>query len=192
MENIRKRKQTRQSLKNALIDLCEKKTYYDITIWDICNQAGTYRSTFYRYYDSKDELLREIEREYIAETQSLIDTIRDFSSDATQEQLQKYREELTADMKYHMEHEKICIFLLSPAGDLAFRQQMQESIGSTIRKAQKKDRVLHINDYSINFFASGFISTISFWLERKDRAPEQIAGFLLDMMLRLEREDSIP
>lgn len=187
MENTRKRKQTRQSLKNALIDLCEKKTYYDITIWDICNQAGTYRSTFYRYYDSKDEVLREIEHEYIAETQSLIDTIRDFSSDATQEQLQKYREELTADMKYHLEHEKICSFLLSPAGDLAFRQQMQESIGSTIRKAQRKGRVLHMTDYSINFFASGFISTISFWLEKKDRTPEQIADFLLETMLRLER-----
>lgn len=188
MENIRKRQQTRQSLRNALMDLCEKKSYYDITIWDICNQAGTYRSTFYRYYDSKDEVLREIEREYISGTQNLIDTIRDFSSDASEEQLRKYLEELTEDMKFHLEHERICRFLLSPAGDIAFRQQMQNSLDSTVRASlKKKGQLSPSSDYRINFFAAGFISTISLWLERKDRTPEQIAELLLDMMLRLER-----
>ncbi len=39
MENREKRERTRTMLKNALIALCDEKSYYDITIWDICNKA---------------------------------------------------------------------------------------------------------------------------------------------------------
>lgn len=36
--------------------------------------------------------------------------------------------------------------------------------------------------YHVNFFVSGYIDTVYEWLLREDRTPEQIAGFLLDMM----------
>ena len=48
MENKEKRDRTRAALKAALIELCDEKSYYEITIWDICNKARMYRSTFYR------------------------------------------------------------------------------------------------------------------------------------------------
>ena len=58
-------------LKEILIDLCAKKGYQTVTIGDICEKAETYRSTFYRYYDTKDDMLREIEHEYIDATRDL-------------------------------------------------------------------------------------------------------------------------
>ena len=64
-ENNKKRSRTKEHLKTALISLCGKKAYYDITIQEICRQAGLNRSTFYRYYETKDDMLREIEQEYI-------------------------------------------------------------------------------------------------------------------------------
>ena len=100
-----------------------------------------------------------------------------------------YKEELTQDMKFHLEHERICKFLLSPAGDIAFRQQIQDSLESHVRNSLKRrGRFSPSFDYMVNFFAAGFISTISLWLEKKGRTPEQTAEFLLDMMLRLERD----
>lgn len=74
MINQEKRDRTRATLKNALIELCDEKSYYDITIWDICNKAHAYRSTYYRYFDTKDDVLREIEHEYLETTRSLNDT----------------------------------------------------------------------------------------------------------------------
>ena len=187
MENTQKRERTRARLKEALITLFDKKNFYEITIWDICNEADTYRSTFYRYYDTKDEMLREIEREYLAATQSLTSALRDFSAHASPEQRRVYLEELTADMEYHMANERVCRFLLSPAGDLAFHQKMIDSIAYTARNNLRKNG--HIRsageDYLINFFASGFVATIHNWLERKDRSPAQTAEFLLSMMERL-------
>ena len=61
--NIKKSERTKNRLKEILIDLCAKKGYQTVTIGDICEKAETYRSTFYRYYDTKDDMLREIEHE---------------------------------------------------------------------------------------------------------------------------------
>ena len=187
-ENAEKRKRTRRKLSDALVALCEEKSYYDITVWDICNRAGLYRSTFYRYYDTKDELLREIEHEYVEETRSLTKSLHDFRSDAPEEQMNVFLRELTDDMSYHRQNAQLCRFLLSPAGDIYFRQKMVESIGETVRKNMRlngKRRPVHEMEYLVNYFASGFVSTVYQWLIRDDCTPERIAAFLLEMIKRL-------
>lgn len=187
MINQEKRDRTRATLKNALIELCDEKSYYDITIWDICNKANAYRSTFYRYFDTKDEVLREIEHEYLETTRSLTSAIHSFHPDASAEQMAAYLDELTADMEYHMKNEKLCRFLLSPAGDIYFYQKMKESIAATARRnietvGYRKQENL---EYRINFFAAGFIDTVHTWLEHKDRSPREIAKFLLEMLRQM-------
>ena len=49
-------------------------------------------------------------------------------------------------------------------------------------------RSCHHSNHSahrINFFAAGFIDTIHTWLQKKDRTPEQMAKFLLEMLVQL-------
>jgi len=188
MENKEKRERTRATLKNALIALCDEKSYYDITIWDICNKAGAYRSTFYRYFDTKDEMLREIEREYLEKTRSLTPSIRDFHFDTSPGQMNVYLAELTADMEYHLKNERLCRFLLSAAGDIWFYKKMKESLIATGRKNLENGRLTHGDnmEYRINFFAAGFIDTIHTWLQKKDRTPEQMAKFILEMLVQLQ------
>lgn len=187
-KNMEKRQRTKQKLKDALVELCEKKNYYDITIWDICNQAQVYRSTFYRYYDTKDEMLREIEHEYVRETRDMTMTIRDYQKEASPELRKVYLEELTRDMEYHLQNEKLCRFLLSPAGDLYFHQKLIESVSEAVGKNIQKYTYRKTKDttYLINFFAAGFVSTIYEWLTLKDRTPLQVASFLLEMIELLQ------
>ena len=187
MINQEKRDRTRATLKNALIELCDEKSYYDITIWDICNRAHAYRSTFYRYFDTKDDVLREIEYEYLETTRSLTSAIHSFHPEASQDQMAAYLDELTADMEYHMKNERLCRFLLSPAGDIYFYQIMKESLATT---ARRNVGIIGHHDqenmeYRINFFAAGFIDTVHTWLEHKDRTPREIARFLLEMLRQI-------
>ena len=42
-----------------------------------------------------------------------------------------------------------------------------------------------IMDDRINFFAAGFFDTIHTWLQKKNRTSEQIAKFLLEMLVQL-------
>ncbi len=134
-------------------------------------------------------MLREIEHEYLKKTRSLTQSLGDFRADAPEEQMAVFLRELTADMEYHRANAKLCRFLLSPAGDIYFHQKMIESVSASVEKNIRKYGAIRIKGdihYLINYFSSGFISTIYEWLIRDDKTPEQIAEFLLDMMKRFE------
>ena len=44
---------------NALLSLLERKEFNDISILEICEEAGVNRSTFYSHYDNTYDLLKE-------------------------------------------------------------------------------------------------------------------------------------
>ena len=121
-ENPEKRMRTKQKLTDALVELCEEKHYYDITVWDICNKAQLYRSTFYRYFETKDDMLREIEHKYVKQTQALTRNLGDFRADASEEEMQLFLRELTADMEYHQENAKLCRRPIFPTEDDRVRE----------------------------------------------------------------------
>jgi len=186
MENTGKQERTKKKLKDALIELCNEKAYYDITIINICSRAQLYRSTFYRYYETKDDLLLEIENEYIEDTRLITSSIGGFHIDASAEQYEQYRSELIEDMEYHRKHKQLCCFLLSPAGDAYFHKKMVDSICNTLKMNNERVGIFDKLDldYTMNFFANGFIATIYEWLKRDDRTAGEIADFLLSMMRR--------
>ena len=51
---------TKRSLKEALIELMNEKSFEKITVTEICDRAYTSRITFYTYYTDKYNLLHEI------------------------------------------------------------------------------------------------------------------------------------
>ena len=46
-----------EKITKALFDLMKEQEYNDITITDIVNKAGVSRVTYYRHYNSKDEVI---------------------------------------------------------------------------------------------------------------------------------------
>ena len=91
-------------------------------------------------------------------------------------------------MEYHLQNEKLCRFLLSPAGDLYFHQKMIESVGEAVYKNIQKYGYRRTKEttYLISLIAAGFVSTIYEWLTLKNRTPAQIASFLLEMIELLQ------
>ncbi len=60
-EHIDKRvRRTKRLLKNGLIELMKTKNYYEITVTDIITLSDYNRTTFYRHYTNKDELVKEV------------------------------------------------------------------------------------------------------------------------------------
>ncbi len=68
---------TRMCIAEALISLMDSHKIEDITITDIVKRAGVSRMTYYKYYQSKADVLskyfQEIVNEYIKETRSKTD-----------------------------------------------------------------------------------------------------------------------
>ena len=48
-----------KKMQGALVTLLENNEFADVSIMDICNQAGVNRSTFYAHYDNTYDLLKE-------------------------------------------------------------------------------------------------------------------------------------
>lgn len=56
---LRKKDFSKQCFYESLVSLCEEYDYNDISIKQICKKAGFNRSTFYRCYKTKDDVIRE-------------------------------------------------------------------------------------------------------------------------------------
>lgn len=61
-----KKTHTEPSLKAALLRLMRSKPLARVTIKELCEEAGVYRSTFYCHYANVEELLAAIQNEIIA------------------------------------------------------------------------------------------------------------------------------
>ncbi|WP_415996060.1 TetR/AcrR family transcriptional regulator [Gordonibacter pamelaeae] len=65
MENQRVRL-SKALLKEALVRLLETKPLDKITIYELCAEAQINRTTFYKYYGSQGDVLKDIENELFA------------------------------------------------------------------------------------------------------------------------------
>lgn len=61
---------TKNSIEDSLFYLLERKDFKDITVQNILDTALINRSTFYRYYKDKYDLVEQIEAEYIRKAEN--------------------------------------------------------------------------------------------------------------------------
>ena len=66
---------TKRLLRESIIKLLGKQTIYDITVSQLCEDAGINRSTFYKYYNNIREIYEEIEQEALEAGASCIASV---------------------------------------------------------------------------------------------------------------------
>jgi AcrR family transcriptional regulator len=94
----RKGAETRARLLGAAKEIFEENGFLDARISDIAERAGLSHGSFYHYFDSKDEIFREVAQAVEDQLSApLGSVILDPDSDATPE------ERITAAMRLHME-----------------------------------------------------------------------------------------
>lgn len=63
---------TKRLLKEGLLRLLKKKEMSKITVCELCQESGINRATFYRHYQVPQDVLRELERELVAEIRKMV------------------------------------------------------------------------------------------------------------------------
>lgn len=182
-----KKKRTKQQLTNALILLCEEKNYYDITISDICTCAGVNRSTFYHYYNSKDDLLRKIEQEYVQYLRDLTPSLNLFYATAPSALQENFKTDLISVLNFHQKNKALTRFLLSPNGDPYFMRHIETSLQNAMLENLRQNHV-QINTfekYYVHFFAYGYVNTVWKWLKEQDCTIEEMADYLIQCMTNI-------
>ena len=120
MENLDNRvRYTKMVLQNALLKILQTKHIDKITIKELCAEAKINRGTFYLHYATPNDLLKEIEQQFIAEQMTY------FSPYLYEGYETSY---LAALFSCILKNKDLCRVLMGKNGNPRFLERLQEMI----------------------------------------------------------------
>ena len=187
-ENAKKRAETKKRLKDALMALYAQYDFQSITVTMVCREAGLHRSTFYLYYNSIDEVLREIEHEILEEIQNFADKINLFdtrdSSLSTSEIFAKNEPYMVDYYKWQYSIREYLNPLLGSYGDPYFIQRYEQIVyDNTLPTLDFLGYKYVDNDYAVRFLTGGVIKTNQEWLLNGDISAEKLVRIQRSMLV---------
>lgn len=161
------------ALREALLGLLERKSFDQITVRDICAEAGVHYATFFRHHASKEALLDHIATEQIATSVALTLPIKDAGDD---------RGSLTALCGYVAEHRALWAILLNGGAGATMRD---EWLRHARMVAETREQVASWLPKELGTICSTslIVETISWWLTQPEDA--YAAEAVADILLRL-------
>lgn len=173
----RRQRKTRQAVYDAFTALLEKKSYSNITVQEIIDEADIGRSTFYAHFETKDELLRALCTEifeHVFSTELEKERTHDFSQSCG-----IVEAELT-HILYHLRDDRRYIkgILSSESGELFmryFKEYLERLFGSAVSTQETEIP----QDYMLNHMVCDFAETVRWWMRNEAYSPEEISRFFL-------------
>lgn len=111
----RRTQMTKKILKDSMLDLLEQQDIQKISIRSLCELADLNRSTFYKYYESQYDLLKEMENDLLNQIEMIISKDADFSTNSN------HLESILQFMKDNLKLSKI---LINSNADVNFQKQV--------------------------------------------------------------------
>ncbi len=173
----RRQKKTRQAVFDAFTSLLEKKSYSNITVQEIIDEADIGRSTFYAHFETKDELLRALCTEifdHVFSTELEKERTHDFS-----QRCGVVEDEIT-HILYHLQDSRRYIrsILSSESGEL-FMRYFKDYLEKLFVNAVAEQNPDIPRDYMLNHMICDFAETVRWWMRNEDYTPEDISRFFL-------------
>ena len=152
----------------ALLSLLEKKEYKDISITEICKKAGVTRMSFYRNFESKEDILfkkvRNVTDSFVKESDI------SYKSDTVSSYFVK--------LFTHMQQQKELCAALNKAGLI---YMVKDEFDRVFLNTYKND----YDEYKSLFLAGGIYNVFLFWLINDCRDdPETLAQRLDGILMK--------
>lgn len=170
--------QTRQRLKDVLLALMQESDVDRIIAVDLARVAQVSRATLYRYYDSVDDILRELEDEFL---EGMRDCSRYYiSSPIDLKNLDHPVPALVAIAEFHRQNREVYLTMSGPHGDRRFIYRTHKFIREFYcGKLAYEGLVREDMDVYMEFVLAGNDAVIRYWLEKRpDLSPEDAAVIL--------------
>lgn len=164
---------TKSLLKDSLLTLLQEKNINHISVREICDKAGINRSTFYKYYGSPYDLLKEIEYEFINNTSEILAA---FDVSDTRSMFCNAIKALDANPLFS---KAILNSNVSPEYPLDLRTQpLFEEVLSHIAPA---DRDTDKDEYFYSFLINGGFAMMKLWMNKEKReTPEELTDYFFN------------
>lgn len=175
-EDIRVQR-TRQVLQRALLQLTAEKGFAAVTVSDIIKQARVNRSTFYRHYLDKYDLLNK----YLDELQIQVFEAAQHAEQTNPNTPEKAPSGLWLLLKHIEENAEFYRIMLGEKGDQAFTlrfrglsERRYQHVFSQLDKTKRQKS--YSNELKLNYIASATVGAIRWWLENsRPISAEQLA-----------------
>lgn len=150
MNNKQKNTYVRQQITRALLHLLETKKLNEISISELTEEAQIGRVSFYRNFESKEQILR-------AESRRLLQEWGDLFSEADSED--KYKIHFLSLFDFFREHRDFYT--------IVYKTGMSEIIvDALLENAQIQAEMTNLEAYLRSFWAYGVYGWILSWIER--------------------------
>ena len=171
----RRQQKTRQAVFDAFAHLLENKTYANITVQDLIDEANIGRSTFYSHFETKDELLRALCTEifdHVFANEVSKEKTHDFSKNG-----KNIKAEIT-HILYHLQESKRYIkrILSCESGEM-FMRYFKEYLTGIFEGELNKYHSDIPTDYLLNHMVCDFAETVRWWMNNNKYSPEEISRF---------------
>lgn len=172
---------TRKLIRDALVAVCaqdKNTTVQNVTITQICNQAGIARSTFYAHYEGVHSLVKEIEDEVV---EGINTVYRNFYH----EPLNKYKEHapfpaINELYEFYLGYVDLLRVLLGRNGSPHFVNTLLGMMKSRFLNKLEHDRVeCEDADIVSEFVSSGYMGVLEHWVfNRNEVPPEKVSAIV--------------
>jgi len=166
-------RRTRRMLRDALVSLILEKDFLSISIKDITERAEVAYITFFRHYESLDQLLMEVLDEGLAELMSHIETL------AKQSNTPALETEGRLIFEYIGQKADLFHILLKSQSVTRVRKKVVRNISVVFQKScvplERLGNQTTINIAS-NHIATSLLSLIEWWLENGMNPPPADMG----------------
>lgn len=190
-EDLRIRR-TYKLLLDSLISLLEEKSFEEISVIDICDQAMVHRSTFYKHFNDKYHLLE------FGMTELIKNFNRVSALDQNFDTSKQYYMNIIRYALYHLSANKkraLFVMVKSTSSSLMaiLHRLLVEEIKLKLEYNEKNGYVHHIPIPIIaEFHAGALLALAKWWLENKMPVSEEEIVKYIDLMINNDKYLSVP
>jgi AcrR family transcriptional regulator len=177
---------TKESIRNALVELIDEKGFKAITVKDITTRAKINRGTFYAHFQDKFDLMTKYEEEIMLEMsriakQNFPGVIATLGTESPT--LAPFNLSVSI-FEYFNENSGFMKAVLGPKGDLSFQTRLKEFMWKTLfgnnpNALIKEENLLVPGQYFASYVASAHIGVIQQWLDSgRKESPQEMARIL--------------
>lgn len=128
---------TRKRLKDALLELLEKKNIHELRVKELTEQAGVSRVTFYDHYDSLDRLFWELVEDKLREYERIIEP-KDAEAGTWEEAHSLSFKQVIQTIEHIRSHEDFYRIMLLGNGDPRVADFIHERLSQSLFKAMSR------------------------------------------------------
>ncbi len=168
---------TKQMIKSAFIEMLDQEDIHKISIRALCESADVNRSTFYKYYGSQYDILKEMEGDFLGEIKKGVNLNK----------ITDTEEYLTNTLTFFKNNKGMCKILISDKANTDFKNAVFSLpfVSENLRKDAKSYSKEEFEFFQ-NFLMQGMYGLVIKWVENDCKEePRFVASLIIKLIEKL-------